>query len=53
MEMSENKAQVKKITEKNKYFNSFLNTSPVINELSTEARNDFVKKVNQKYFVFF
>ena len=36
-----------------KYFNSFLNTSPVINELSTEARNDFVKKVNQKYLIQF
>ena len=36
-----------------KYFNSFLNTSPVINELSTEARNDLVKKVNQKYLIQF
>ena len=36
-----------------KYFNSFLNTSPIINELSPELKNDFVNKVKQKYLIQF
>ena len=36
-----------------KYFESFLNTSPIINELSNEIKNDFIYRVKQKYLIHF
>ena len=36
-----------------KYFESFLYTSPTINELSNEIKKDFINKVKQKYLIQF
>ena len=36
-----------------KYFENFLYTSPIINELSPEIKNDFLNKIKQKYLIQF